>query len=328
MHAITEFDKGVVQGTTWHKHPNYITQAEAVAIEQARRVLDYPLDIRPSYRSVVCDGNEGFMPIPGAFHVVRPDHDIVLAPFVGNRYSVLSNTTLLDHVDKNVLSRYPDLYIESVGTLFAGKVAFVNLVVKEFHVAGDDSEMQHRMMYYNPIGLGAYKVCCHTVRIVCNNTLREAEAEGLANGTLRRFSHTQSAATRIAESMTDLANVYLELNNFEKQIQTLAKKKMTKAMAEGFFKKILKLDAPKSGISLKKAQSKFDQIIDTLNSDKTISNKSAWGVLNAFTNVIDHATPRQSSDMMSVTWDALVGDRSKTKTTVMKQLLDFVEVSK
>lgn len=328
MHAITEFDHGFVLGTTWHKHPNYICQDMPVSIEQATTVLDYPMDLRPNFRvKPLADGTSVFEEVAGSFYVVRPDHDIVLTPFVGGRYQVLSNKALIDHVSENVLEQHPDLRIESVGTLFSGKVAFVNLVVKEFDVDGDNSKSQHRMMYYNPIGLGAYRVCCHTTRIVCNNTLQIAAAQGAANQTMHKISHTKSAGARIAGRMTDLANVYLGLEDFETQVKNLAHAKMTAAQIEKFFKHVFKLDEAKAGISIARAQSKYDQVMAVLESDSTIDKRSAWGVLNAYTNVVDHTAARDTQDAMAITWDALVGDRAKAKSTVLGQLSAFVKVA-
>lgn len=43
-HGIQEFDRGCVWGTTWHRIPSYVTQDKPVSIEQAREVLDFPLN--------------------------------------------------------------------------------------------------------------------------------------------------------------------------------------------------------------------------------------------------------------------------------------------
>lgn len=321
-HAIMEHDKGYVLGSTWHKHPNYITQETPVTIDQALEVMSYPMEIFPSFRQHLVEGVPQMIEIPGAFHVVRTDHDIVLAPMIGGRYDVFPNSHLIDHVKKNVLDVYPDLSIESAGTLYNGKVAFCNIKVDKWNVEGDESSIEQRMMYYNPIGLGSYKVCSHTTRIVCNNTLRVAEKQGKENGSLVKIRHTKTAADRLSGAMDTIATERLELTTFQQQVAELARTKMTQAQAEKFFKHVFRVSEKDASA---RAVKKYDEVMATLESDKTIDKKTAWGVLNAFTYTVDHAEVRKTQDQMAITWDALIGDRAKLKTSVHSQLAAFIK---
>lgn len=181
--GIEEFDAGVVQGDTWHKNPLYIRQDGPVLIEQAREVFDIPMEIRASFG--VHNGLR--YAIPGSNHIVRTDYDLLISAMVGDQFVLMDNRDFVNWVDSSILQPYPDLTIESCGTLYNGQTQFMSIVIDKYHVHGDESETLQRCLFTHSIGKSAYLTNLNEVRTLCDNTRRAA----LANGTLlKKVAHT------------------------------------------------------------------------------------------------------------------------------------------
>ena len=321
MHAIMEFDKGVVMGTTWHKVPSYITQDTPVTILQAIDVLKYPVEIRPNYRQ---DALGNFVKVPGNNHIMRTDHEVLVAAHVGDRFRAVDNDSILSFVHENVMAQYPQLKIESVGTLFNGGTAFVNLLVAKHQVYGDASPLLHRLMYYNPIGLGSYKICCHNVRVVCNNTLQMAAAQGTANESMQKVRHTATASKQINDKMVNLSQFFLELESYQESLNRLARKSLTEKAMTDFLGTVLFPTDGKSKASVTRAEERVGAIMAQHNTDQGLKPGTAWALLNAITFVTDHAQPRKGSDTTAILWDGLVGERATFKDKAYSGLMTLV----
>ena len=326
-HGITEVDKGFVGfvnkfGGTWHGLEQYKQLVDAVSAQQAMEVLDFDLEKRINYRMT----NDGPMEeIEGSFHVVRTDTDTVLVPNCGNKFTVVNNGKFFNYVNENILAIYPQLEIESVGTLFGGATTFINLLVNEFYIKGDDSPNVNRLMYYNPLGKGSYAAGAHSVRIVCNNTLTAAAAESKANGSMFKFRHTKNAQTAINNHMIDLSETFLELEKYVDTLNDLACTEMDVGMVDTFLESLYPTDAKskKSETANLNKQEKVREVFETVQDgmSKTIS-RSAYAMLNAVTWVVDHPEKiRAGQDVMSNTWDGLVGLKSDFKTGALSKLV-------
>ena len=283
--GITEIDKGVVWGTTWHNLPQYKTKAVPVTLEEARKVLDFPIEKR-QLSFGTADGHV----LVGAYALVRNGNH-VLVDSVGDQFECVNNVDMLDHIAKTVLKEFPQLKIESVGTLWAGATSFLNLKVDSFRVEGDKSETINRIMWYNPLGDGSYKTCAHNIRVVCNNTLRAAHVVGKANGTLRGICHTATGAARVTAEMDKLARHFLELESLTEQMQQLAKKPMTAAMIESFLSQLVPISPELEKSAVTQRQNKREAFMHQFESDQALAdpvNHSAYGMLNAVTYVLDH----------------------------------------
>jgi phage/plasmid-like protein (TIGR03299 family) len=321
-HGITEVDKGYVHGTTWHGLEQYVQQDHAVSPDQAVEVLDFPLEKRPLYRLDV----NGNMVEAKAWEIIRPDHDLALAHHVGKDFTVMSNKALFDYINDNVLSEFPDISIESVGTLWSGKIAFVNLNVGEFGIDGDESKSVSRLMYYNPLGLGKYKVCAHNVRVVCNNTLRMATSEAITNGLLRMVSHTKNAEQNIKGALSEILAIRQNFLDMKEALEELNRMDVNAARMGEFFDKWL----PQTEED-KKSQNKDTRrsnlitgITNQFEGDDSIKGRSMYGLLNAVTYWYDHEIPSRGNDTASIAWDGIVGGRSEKKVSALSTMIGMM----
>lgn len=314
-HGITEEDKGFVHGTTWHQLPQFIQLDRPVTKEEARLVLDYPLAKQPLFRLV--DGQPE--QVPDAFCIARTDSNHVLLPTCGRVLKAINNGEFFNLIDRGLLAAYPELELESVGTLWGGQTAFVNIKLAEWAVKGDQSPTISRLMYFNSLG-SSYQACAHDVRIVCNNTLRMAAVSGLANQTLARFRHTASAGAKITEYLLNLAEVKLGLKRHMELMNELARRPITTAEVERFLGEFLPGPEGPPPIGIK---SKRDEIRTVFESDQSLGTigKTRYGLLQATTYWLDHGKLRKNQDEALRLWDGIVGDRSARKQQAVDLLM-------
>lgn len=313
MHGINcKVDKGVVHGTTWHELPCYTIQNHPVTKDQAREVLNYDLSKRRLFRE---DGTP-----TKVYEVYRTDTGSVLVDSCTETYTIMNNLYLFNYIEEFVLSQAPDIEIESVGTLFSGAIAFVNLKLGEYHIKGDESSTLNRLMYYNPLGRGSYRACSHTIRVVCKNTLNAAEAQGAANNTLVKVPHRKNSEQKLSQAIADLAGVKIGFDSLEQQLQELSTKSFTTDTIEQVVKKGL-FAREVSEVRVKNACNKIESILETTRSEYIgATQTSRYALLQCFTNMLDH-TVSKKSDITYAQWDGMTGIRAGAKNRILQELL-------
>jgi hypothetical protein len=313
MHGINQrVDKGVVWGTTWHELPCYKIQDTPVTNAQVREVLDYGLAKRKLFRE---DGSP-----TKVFEVYRTDTGDTLVNSCTETYTIMNNLYLFNYIEEFVLSQAPDIQIESVGTLFSGAVAFVNLKLGEYRIKGDDSETVNRLMYYNPLGRGSYRACSHTIRVVCKNTLNAAEAQGVANQSLVKVPHTKNAEQKLSQAIADIAGIKVGFDTLKVQLNELTRKSFTTETIEHTVKNgLFAYEVSKARIQ--NARNKVEAILDNTKDEYNNATRSSrYALLQSFTNLLDH-TVSKKSDITYAQWDGLVGIRSNAKSRILQELL-------
>lgn len=312
MHGIQKSDRGYVWGTTWHCLENYITQDEPVSNEQTRTVLNYNLEKRRLYR---LDGSP-----TDVFEIIRTDTNDVLVNSCTETYTIANNLHLFNYIEEFVLSQDPNVKIESVGTLFSGAIAFVNLLLGKYHIKGDESETMNRLMYYNPLGRGSYRACSHNIRVVCWNTLNASEAQGIANKSLIKVPHTKNSVQKLSQAIADLMGIKVAFDNFELQLQELTRKPFTQDTIETTIKNAMfKQEISKNRV--KKIRERVEGVIESTKDEYTGNTRdSRYVLLQSFTNMLDH-TVSKKSDLAYAHWDGLVGIRSNAKSRILKELI-------
>jgi phage/plasmid-like protein (TIGR03299 family) len=309
-HMIEEFDRGVCECDTWHKVKSYKVVGRPVTYEEALDVMAYPLVKAPLYANV----QDRFVTVPKANCVVRTDHNIVIAPFCGDDFTLLTNDELLNRVKETYLDLDSEAKIESVGTLMNGRVCFLNVRMDERRVKGDDSPVVSRLMYYNPLGMGSYSVCAHSVRIVCMNTLKMAESQGAANKTLQRFRHTKGAADKIGDALAELAGVKSGIEEHFEMLNALSGTTFDSAKVQQFLEVFVPIADGGSKHATTLAQKARDALLARFEVGQDLKKKhTAYGMLQAVTYVLDHDEPKRGNDTIAVAWDGMVGGRSNKK---------------
>ena len=307
--GIKRFDRGIVSGvtTTWHGISSYVCQPDKpVSIDQAKEVLHYPVE---KCQLHLADGT----PVDGAHALKRNDHNIILYPNVGDRYVVIENDALLEFVENGIMKEHPELAIESVGTLYNGQTAFVNIMISKFAVKGDNSETVNRLMYSNSFGGNSYMACCHSTRIVCDNTRRMAEAQGATNATLKKFRHTANAGQKINDHLVDISEIYVAIEKDKAIMDSLVDMQVDDEYVKAFLNKMIPLPELKENEESNRAHTiatnNRNKVIEIFDEGEDLQGKvkhSRYALLNAVTDFVDHhTTVRNGDDNAKRFWNGL-----------------------
>jgi phage/plasmid-like protein (TIGR03299 family) len=325
---ILEHDKGAVFGTTWHKLEQYKQLDHFVPIEMVREIADYPLELRNSFVPMTMNSGEVRNVPTGERSIVRPDIGEVITGGVGEDFCLENNLFLVDHIEENFLSLFPDLAIESVGTLRNGATFFLNLKVKEFQVTGDKSPTVSNLMFVNPLARGAYRCGAHHVRIVCANTLKAADAEAKANGSLFKIRHMKGAVQQIHNALEQMAQFRLGLEKNIEKLERLARLQVSCEQVQDFLAKMYPMPTDATVTPRKKTNvwEARGNVLGIFEGDQDLAGGTAYALLNAYTYAVDHRDIRDQSDDAYRTWGSLYGVEADKKVVAMNTLMELATV--
>ena len=320
-----------VLGKTWHGFVEYEHVDGPVPIELVRKkivhpVAKVPLKLHAPEGSDLSTEYDGEI-VPTMFALVRTDTGHVLYEYsVTDDYTVYDNGVFLDRVEKGVLNPNPKVAIESCGTLMAGRVAFVNIMLDRSRVQGDDSETVYRLMYYNAFGGKSIAAGMHGTRIVCNNTLNIAEAQAEANTTLQKFKHTSGAPERVEAHLVDLSVLYHLVSEHKADLNNLASQQMTGNDVEAFLSIIVPIDDNGTPRIKTRRQNKRDQLQSLFESREDLQGgiaRSRFAMLQAVTYYSAHNMVNKRADETYAYFDTVTGGvRDLFNQKALKALLE------
>lgn len=238
-------------GQTWHMFPEYEHIEGPVSIETARAKLEFPVEkialrpaLTPSQTIMLLDAGMdeetahalNADPVGTMYALMRMDSGAILhTESVSGDYELVLNSQFLDMInDMLTFECNSRFHIESCGTLFGGREAFVNILLDDIQIAGDSSKTAFRLMFANSYGNNAIFAGMHWKRIVCNNTLTIAKAQAAATATLRKFIHTSGAPGRVKNHLIDLTTLFDVIKEHRESLDHMASTPMTVADVEKF----------------------------------------------------------------------------------------------
>jgi phage/plasmid-like protein (TIGR03299 family) len=285
-----------VGAAPWHGLGNRLSPNQPLEIWQREAGMDWKIGSSPVYfRS---EAEEGFPPAV-AFHdqkvLYRSDTKQPLS-VVSQRYQVVQ--------PKDVLEFYRDLTsasgyeLETAGVLKGGR-KFWALARTGHSIAlkGGDEVGGYLLLATSCDGTLATTATPTTVRVVCNNTLT-VSLNGASEG-IRVPHSTRFDANRVKQQLGLAVSSWDE---FMYQMRTLAERKVSRAEADRFFTQALGATtlgaAPKGQQPNRHAISKARDLFEGRGkgSDLTSARGTAWGLLNAVTEFVDHEKRARSSD--------------------------------
>jgi phage/plasmid-like protein (TIGR03299 family) len=335
MHGITPLDRGAVGfakalGLTWHGFPQYVHLDGPVTLDEAMKVVDYevkkvPMALHiPPEMQATFPNHMGFVPqsVPDSegltgplmFALVRADTgNVVFDQTVSGGYTIYQNKEFLQKVDESLLHDNPQVVIESVGTLFAGRLCFTNIVLDQFQIPKDDSPQITRVMFYNAFGGRSITACMHHIRIVCNNTLMLAEAQGALNETLKKFRHTSGAPEKVSKHVLSLAKLQEVTNGRKSLLSRLTDLPMTGKDVENFLGNLIEIPegAGKSTVTGRtNRRNEIERIFNDAPDLQGAIRHTRYAMLQAVTCYNQHHTiPDNSTEVDSAFawWDVSTG---------------------
>jgi phage/plasmid-like protein (TIGR03299 family) len=326
-HGIQENDRGVVgftevYGGTWHQLPQYEQVNGKVEFDKAMSVLDYPVSKVPLKLHI--DPQSGIdmkfdSQITNMYALVRTDTGNPLYTIsVSEDYEIFSNADFLNEIKTGLLDNNPDLDIESAGSIFGGRIAFVNFLMNKFTVKNDVSETVNRLMYYNAFGGKAITGCAHSTRIVCNNTLSIAESQGLANDTLKKFRHTKGVVQKVAAHIVSLSKMYQLLEEKKAAMDFMVDKPMNESDVVCFLGNIIPLPKLnekniKTVVGRMNRQQKIRDLWDKLPDLQGKIKHTRYAMLQAVTNYSQYETGNKDTDTSSTWWQVATGSGDRNE---------------
>jgi phage/plasmid-like protein (TIGR03299 family) len=313
-------DKGAVGfckefGGTWHNCPEYVLIDGEISVEKAKEVLGYevvklPLTLFvPEYLQARMPKDIHGKMCKGMYVLARQDTGTIIHNIsVTDDYTVYQNNSFLEVIEKGVLASNPNLAIESCGSLFGGKKAFVNIIIDRFQVKKDPSETLMRLMYTNAFGGLSVSACAHETRVVCNNTHMIAEAQGAANETLRKFRHTTGVQQKVDQYMVELTKLKAITDAHKEALDHLAGVQMSVDDVSCFLGNLFPIptDAKKKTTSTRSnKQAKVQEIFETAADLQGPLMGTRYGMFQAVTNYSAHETETDDIDAAFV-WNNIV----------------------
>lgn len=214
---------------------------------------------------------------------------------VGKDYKVVQPADVLDFFAK--LAENNNFELETAGSLSNGKRIWAMAKVNDgATVVGQDVVKPYVLLATSYDGTLATTARFTSVRVVCSNTLGFAAAEG---GDTIRINHSKEFSAK--DTALDLGIAFNAFDKFMIDSRRLAAKEVNSTFAVEFLKLLLPASARTTtvnGIKTKEAvpvenTKAFQSIMalfngQALGSDLPEASGSAWALLNAVTEHVDH----------------------------------------
>lgn len=256
-------------------------------------------------------------PIPNYKANVR-DRDHRVLGIVTDRYQIIQNTEAFAFTD-NLIGG--DVRYETAGSLKGGKRIWLLAKMPMAKVAGDDVE-PYLCFTNTHDGSGSVKVCVTPVRVWCQNTLNLALRTAKRSWSMKHVG-ALDAKLNEARMTLELADKYML--HLDGQAQQLANVTITDEKLEQILNEMfpLKEDATERQKNTVKA-AKDEVMICYFMPDLAKFRGTAWGVVNAFADMVDHAKPqRNTKNYAENNWERIM-DGHELLDRVTVKMMDMV----
>lgn len=298
--------------------------------------LDWTVSKRPAYTLNECEWyNEvGVMPVDGHHFIVRDSDNHVLS-HCGDEYMPIQNEEVFDFFKKFTDAGH--MKMETAGSLKNGSEIWgLAKISSDFQLAGGD-EVKGYLLINQPHVAGKAMVIKFTpIRVVCNNTLTLALADG---GAAFRMPHIRSFDTEVQQAAAEALGLSeSRREEFREQAEFLSSRQFNQ---ESVMNYIAELYQPSLLIEKAKARSdeefvlqeKFtrtaEMVMGAIDQSPGATLKSAkgtwWGALNGVTFVEDHK--RQGQAEGNALHSAWFGAGANRKAKALSKAIEYAEAA-
>jgi len=270
---------------------------------EAFNAFDYEVEKVPMFRESAVD------PVDGAFCLVRTDTDDVVHNMVGNGYVPYQNAWMMTRLNEQILTRYPDIKIESAVTTNGGQLAQLNMLLDEHTVPGDIGPTWTKMLWQNAHGGKPYANHLHQVRLICGNGMTIDE---MVDGITTR--HTKNAASRIENQLWDYPAIMNAIKSRNEWLDSLTGKPVNRKNLKAFLDALIPIPE-KEGKAQTIAEGKHETIRTIFSQEDNLRGPirhTQYALLQAVTDFADHYT-RQNGDDMTRRLNGLTGSQNNIK---------------
>lgn len=287
-----------VREKPWHGLGTMV--AEAPTSFDAMKLAGLDWTVEPKKISLLGEDT----PIESAIANVRSSDGKVLG-IVTDRYKLVQNTDAFAFTDTIIGG---EVKYETAGSLNGGKKIWLLARMPEAKIAGDDVE-PYLCFTNTHDGTGAVRVCMTPVRVVCNNTLNFALSSAKRSWSVK---HTGDIHKKIEEARDtlELANRYM--TNLGEYADMLTNITVDEAMLNKILGKMFPLGKDASDRQKANVEKlKENYMVCYLAPDIAKFRGTAWGALNAMTDMVGHSAPnRETQNYAENRWNAIMQGRT------------------
>lgn len=303
------------EGTPWHGLGQSIKEGASIKEIQKAAGLAWKVERRPVLFQVGDDA---------AATKVDPDHQVI---YRGDTQAVLDVTGkgYVPHQNIEVLEFFSeylaagDMFIDTAGALNGGKQIWVLAKMsEEFKLAGGDRVLGY-VMLMNPHQYGKGMIGKMTaVRVVCRNTLMASLG---AEGASIKIWHTSEFNKDRQDKVKEQLGIASErFNSFKDEAKLLAK---TTLVQEDAVRLVATIFGTDPTTALEQQGRTVQRVVELYmgagkGSQLASAKGTAWGVLNAVTEYIDHEYGRTQNARLTNAW---LGSGDRLKRAAKIQLL-------
>ncbi len=274
-------------------------------------------------------------PIPGQFAIRRTDTGRVLG-VVGPDYVPLQNEAAFDFFKE--LGHGGQIRFVTAGCFAHGAITWVQAQLPDLQIRiGDDVSETMLFISNGHIGNKALTIAPTTYRIICRNTLRMAEAKHVDERRQKpslEVGWTVRHTKGMAAAMGDIREAYAQTRRSHavtvQAFEHLARTPLTDDLADDFFERVFPLSGPdESDRALaiaKKRRERLDAILAGPNSNVRGTRGTAFALLNAATEWLDHERTTRTTDggdadesrLVSATFGSGAALKEKAWSTILE----------
>ena len=272
-----------VREKPWHGLGTCVQEAVTSADALRLAGLDWQVKQRPIQ---VCGGSK----IDNYKANVRSTDGKVLG-VVTDSYRIIQNEDAFSFTDSLIGG---DVRYETAGSLKEGRKIWLLAKMPVQKVVGDDVE-PYLCFSNTHDGSGSIRVCMTPVRVVCNNTLNFALRTANRHWSTRHTGDLQ-AKMQEARMCLELAEQYMA--GLAEYGDRLANIRITDEELDKILDEMFPFDEEKDTLrkqnSMKKAKEEF--MVCYLRPDIAQFLGTAWGVVNAMSDMVTHTAPRRRTN--------------------------------
>lgn len=322
MIAITENDKCFATKNVAKALNTDGIERDSLDPVEVRTALDFNIVKRPSYDF---DGR----PIPGHYHLVREDNNSFIPSVgVGEKYQPVQHYEIFDSIMKNILPNVPEMSLETVGTIHGGGTGLVMAKIGDaFHIPGDDSPNNMRLMFSNPSnGYGSLIIGFTNVRLWCQNQIPAAIRQTKADGF--QIRHTKYANLYVGDAIKVIYASIEKAREIRRKSEGLAKVRINAAFIQKVMNELMPFnpEAEEGTVGFTKTENRRAEVMAQFESGETaqtIQGDTAWKLFNAFTYPIyNPSTTRKTVDAAEVAYTGAVGARAQKVTKIFNTIVE------
>ena len=285
-----------VGATPWHGLGNQLTKKQPLEVWQEEAGMDWLIQESPVHYKAGSIGHLGSIhTFPEQKVLYRSDTKVALS-VVSQRYQVVQPREVLEfYRDLTEVSGYE---LETAGILKGGRKFWALARTGQgTTLRGNDQVNGYLLLATSCDGTLATTATPTTVRVVCNNTLTIA-LDGVANAI--KVPHSTRFDPQAVKKQLGIA--VSQWDEFMYRMKNLSERKVQWPEAMSFFMNVLCDTSPDSPLPAvlpnERALRKVQNLYEGQGRGSTLESAqgTAWGLLNAVTEYVDHERRARSSE--------------------------------